>query len=322
MAEKIGTDAVGLARFSVSRNGVLAYRTGDSGNRLLWMDRAGKELETAGPPGDYGNPALSRAGDRLAFNASDPRSGKFDIWVRDLARGVNSRFTFAAGVNICPLWSPDGSRIVFTAEKEGASSLLEKASTGQGEEKPLLKSTDGRVLATDWSRDGKYIAYSHRGKEGWDVFVLPTAGDRKPIPVVQSPFNDLNGMFSPDGRFIAYQSNESGRAEVYVQTFPDPGGKWQISTAGGVDASWRADGKEIFFRAPDQKLMAVDVQTAGNFQAGIPQPLFLGRVPPGASRNRYSPAADGQRFLYVAPLGRESMTPTTVILNWFEGLEH
>ena len=322
VAEKIGTDAVGLARFSVSRNGVLAYRTGDSGNRLLWMDRGGKELETAGAPGDYGNPALSRAGDRLAFNASDPRSGKFDIWVRDLARGVNSRFTFAAGVNICPLWSPDGSRIVFTSEKEGASSLLEKASTGQGEEKSLLKSTDGRVLATDWSRDGKYIAYSHRGKEGWDIFVMPTSGDRKPIPVVQTPFNDLNATFSPDGRFIAYQSNESGRGEVYVQTFPDPGGKWQISTAGGFDASWRADGKQIFFRAPDQKLMAVDVQTAGNFQAGIPQPLFLGRVPPGASRNRYSPAADGQRFLYIAPLGRESMTPTTVILNWFEGLEH
>ena len=320
VAEKIGTDSVGLARFSVSRNGVLAYRTGDSGNRLLWLDRTGKELETAGDIGDYANPALSRAADRLAFNASDPRTGKLDIWVRDLSRGVNSRFTFGAGVNLSPLWSPDGSRIVFTAEREGASSLLEKSATGQGEEKPLLKSTDGRVIATDWSRDGKYIAYSHRGKEGWDVFVLPIFGDRKPIPVVRTPFLDINASFSPDGRFIAYTSNESGRSEIYVQTFPDAGGKWQVSTAGGLDASWRADGKEVFFRAPDQNQMAVDVQTTGTFQAGIPRPLFLARVPAGAFRNRYSARADGQRFLFVAPLGRDAMTPTTVVLNWFEGM--
>ncbi|MEX1243856.1 MAG: protein kinase [Thermoanaerobaculia bacterium] len=320
VAEKIGTDSVGLARFSVSRNGVLAYRTGDSGNRLLWLDRSGKELETAGGTGDHGNPAFSRAGDRLAFNTSDARSGKLDIWVRDLARGVNSRFTFGAGINICPVWSPDGSRIVFTSEREGISSLLEKAATGQGEEKLLLKSADGRVVATDWSRDGKYIAYSLRGKEGWDIRVLPTFGDRKPIPVVHSPFNELTAAFSPDGRFIAYQSNESGRNEVYVQTFPDPGGKWQVSTAGGLDASWRADGKEIFYRAPDQKLMEVDVQAAGTFQAGIPRPLFLARVPSGGFRNRYAATADGQRFLFVAPLGRDAMTPTTVVLNWFEGL--
>jgi hypothetical protein len=320
VAEKIGTDAVGLARFSVSRNGVLAYRTGDSGNRLLWLDRSGKELETAGGTGDYGNPAFSRAGDRLAFNVADARSGKFDIWVRDLARGVNSRFTFGAGLNICPVWSPDGSRIVFTSEGEGISSLVEKPATGQGEEKLLLKSADGRVVATDWSRDGKYIAYSHRSKEGWNIFVLPTFGDRKPIPVAHSPFAELTATFSPDGRFIAYQSNESGRIEVYVQTFPDPGGKWQVSTEGGFDASWRADGKRIFYRAPDQTLMEVDVQATGTFQAGIPRPLFLARVPSGGYRNRYAAKADGQRFLFVAPLGRDAMTPTTVVLNWFEGL--
>jgi Serine/threonine protein kinase len=317
VAEKIGTDSVGLARFSVSRNGVLAYRTGDSGNRLLWLDRGGKELETAGGAGEYGNPAFSRKGDRLAFNAVDARSGKQDIWVRDLSRKVNSRFTFGAGDNLCAVWSPDGGRIVFTSDKGGGiNSLYEKPSSGQGEEKLLLKD-EGRLIATDWSRDGKYIAYSRRGKEGWDVLVLPTFGDPKPIPVVAGPFNELWPTFSPDGRFIAYQSNESGRAEIYVQTFPNASGKWQVSTAGGVDASWRSDGKEIFYRAPDQQLMAVDVQAGESFQAGIPQPLFPGRVPPGASRNRYAAAADGQRFLFVAPLGRDAMTPTTVVLNWF-----
>jgi Tol biopolymer transport system component len=320
VAEKIGTDAVGLARFSVSRNGVLAYRSGDSGNRLLWLDRSGKELETASGTAENGNPALSRQGDRLAFQVADPRSGKLDVWVRDLVRGVSSRFTFSAGSNFCPLWSPDGSRIVFTSETEGSSSLVEKPASGQGEEKILLKSDEGRVIASDWSRDGKYIAYSLRGKGGWDILVLPTSGDGKPIPVLRTPFNELWPSFSPDGRFIVYQSNESGRAEVYVQTFPNATGKWQVSTAGGFDASWRADGKEIFYRAPDQKLMAVDVQAGDTFQAGIPRPLFPARVPAGAARNRYVAAGDGQRFLFVAPLGRESMTPTTVVLNWFAEL--
>ena len=316
VAEKIGTDAVGLARFSVSRNGVLAYRTGDSGNRLLWLDHGGKELETAGATGESGNPALSRKGDRLAFNLVDARSGKNDIWVRDLSRGVNSRFTFSTGNNICPVWSPDGSKIVFASDRDGTWSLLEKPASGQGEEKLLLKD-EARVIASDWSRDGKYIAYSRRGKEGWDVLVLPTSGDSEPISVAAAPFNELWPSFSPDGRFVVYQSNESGRAEVYVQTFPNPSGKWQVSTAGGFDASWRADGKEILYRAPDQKLMAVDVQAGENFQAGIPRALFSGRVPAGAARNRYVATADGQRFLFVAPLGRDSMTPTTVVLHWF-----
>jgi hypothetical protein len=315
VAEKIGTDAVGLARFSVSRNGVLAYRTGDSGNRLLWQDRGGKELETAGGTGDFGNPAFSHKGDRLAFDAVDARTGKQDIWVRDLARGVNSRFTFGAGNNICAVWSPDGSRIVFASDREGSFSLLEKPSSGQGEEKLLLKD-DARIIAMDWSRDGKYIGYSRRGKESWDALALPTFGDRKPIPVSQTPFNEFWPTFSPDGRFVAYQSNESGRNEIYVQTFPNPTGKWQVSTAGGFDASWRSDGKEIFYRAPDQKLMAVDVQAKETFQAGIPRALFAARVPVGLYRNRYA-TPDGQRFLFVAPLGRDAMTPTTVMLNWF-----
>jgi Tol biopolymer transport system component len=320
VAEKIGTDAVGLARFSASRNGVLVYRTGDSGNRLLWLDRSGKELETAGGTGEHGNPAFSRGGDRLAFDDSDPRSGKDDIWIRDLARGVNSRFTFGAGNNIGPVWSPDGARIVFASNRDGSFELMEKPATGQGEEKLLLKSDEGRVIPSDWSGDGKYIAYSIRGKEGWDVRVLPTFGDRKPIPVVHTTFNEVTASFSPDGRFLAYQSNESGRGEIYVQTFPDAQGKWQVSTAGGTDASWRADGKELFYRSPEQKLMAVDIQAGATFQAGIPRPLFPSRVPAGANRNRYAATANGQRFLFVAPLGRDAMTPTTVVLNWFAEL--
>jgi Tol biopolymer transport system component len=320
LAEKIGTDNVGLARFSVSRNGVLAYRTGESGGRLLRRDRAGRELDTLGDPGDYGNPALSPAGDRLAFNLTDPRSGKNDIWIRDLARGVNSRFSLGAGNNYRPLWSPDGGAIVFSSDRGGTIDLYEKATRGPGEEKLLLHSDEFK-FASGWTRDGRYIAYStQNAKSLWDVWALPTFGDRKPIPVVVGPFVEIQPVFSPDGRLVAYSSTESGRAEIYVQTFPSVGGKWQVSSAGGVDPSWRADGKELYYRSPDQKLMAVEIRSGGEFQAGIPQPLFPIRIRPGNPRNKYLPAADGQRFLIVEPLGRDSITPTTIVLNWFAGL--
>ncbi len=320
LAEKIGTDNVGLARFSVSRNGVLAYRTGESGGRLLWRDRAGRELDTLGEPGDYGNPALSPAGDRLAFNLTDSRSGKNDIWIRDLARGVNSRFSLGAGNNYRPLWSPDGAAIVFSSDRGGTTDLYEKSTRGPGEEKLLLHSDEFK-FASGWTRDGRYIGYStQNAKSFWDIWALPTFGDRKPIPIIVGPFLEIQPVFSPDGRFVAYSSTESGRAEIYVQTFPSVGGKWQVSSAGGVDPSWRGDGKELFYRSPDQKLMAVEIRGGGDFQAGIPQPLFPIRIRPGNPRNKYLPAADGQRFLVVAPLGRDSITPTTIVLNWFAGL--
>jgi dipeptidyl aminopeptidase/acylaminoacyl peptidase len=320
LAEQIGTDNVGLARFSVSRNGVLAYRTGQSGSRLLWRDRAGRELESLGDPGDYANPALSPAGDRLAFNLTDPRSSKNDIWVRDLARGVNSRFTFGVGNNFRPLWSPDGASIVFSSDREGTPDLYEKATRGQGEEKLVLKSGEFKY-ASGWTRDGRYIGYSSQNpKSNLDVWALPTFGDRKPIPLVVGAFVEAQPVFSPDGRFVAYVSAESGGQEIYVQTFPDGGGKWQVSTGGGGDPSWKGDGKELYYRTPDQKLMAVEIRSAGEFQAGIPQALFPIRIQPGNARNKYLPSADGQRFLFVAPLGRESLSPTTVVLNWPAGL--
>ncbi|HMA18360.1 MAG TPA: hypothetical protein VKS03_07970, partial [Thermoanaerobaculia bacterium] len=194
--------------------------------------------------------------------------------------------------------------------------LFEKPASGQGEEKLLFKS-DEQKLATDWSRDGRYIAYATQNqKTGWDSWALPTFGDRKPLPIVVGAFGELMPMFSPDARFVAYQSNESGRNEIYVQSFPAATGKWQVSSAGGIDPSWSADGKQIYYRSADQKLMAVDIQTDDGFKAGIPQALFVARVQPGTMRNKFVASADGQRFLFVAPLGREALTPTTVVLNW------
>jgi len=321
LAEKIGTDNVGLARFSVSRNGVLAYRTGESGGRLLWRDRSGRELESLGDPGAYGNPTLSPAGDRLAFNLADPRSAKADIWVRDLARGVNSRFSLGPGNNFRPLWSADGGSIIFTSDRAGTPDLYEKPVRGQGAEKLLLHSDEPK-FASSFSPDGRYMLYSSQNPKSLvDIWALPTFGERKPIPVAVGPFVEFNGVFSPDGRFVAYQSGESGRAEIYVQTFPDGAGRWQVSNGGGTDASWRGDGKELYYRSPDQKLMAVDIRTTGSeLEAGIPKPLFPVAVRTGNARNKYMPSRDGQRFLIDAPLGRESMTPTTIVLNWPAGL--
>jgi Tol biopolymer transport system component len=317
LAERIGTDSVGLARFSVSRDGTLAYRTGDSGSRLIFVNRDGRELETVTDVGEITNPAISRDGRRIAYDLGDMRSGKVDIWIRDLARGVSSRFTFGSGSNFGPVWSPDGSRVVFQSTRNGVSDLFEKPASGQGEESLLLKSDQSKT-PIDWSRDGRYIAYMTRdAKTDLDLWALPTFGDRKPIPVVVSPATEMGLVFSPDGRFVAYRSNESGANQIYVQPFPQATGKWQVSNAGGLDPSWRADGKELIYRAPDQRLMSVEIRPGQDFQVSVPRPLFVARVQvTGNARNRYATAADGQRFLLVAPPGRDTLVPTTVVLNW------
>ncbi|HEY3204492.1 MAG TPA: protein kinase, partial [Thermoanaerobaculia bacterium] len=316
IAEHIGTDAVGLARFSVSREGTLVYRTGDAGNRMVWVDRGGKELETLGDPAEHHDPSLSPDGARLAFDSVDSRSGKTDLWIRDLSRGVSSRFTFGAGDSFAPSWSPDGRRIAFSNKVD----LFEKPADGQGAETPLVKSDELKIVS-DWSRDGRYIAFVNRSPQtNFDIWILPTFGDRKAFPWLKTSFNENWPVFTPDGRFLAYQSNESGRQEIYVQSFPGPGGKWQISNAGGTEPHWRDDGKELYYRSADQKITAVDIRAGDTFEAGVPKPLFPVHLETGLARNRYLPSRDGQRFLLVATPSRDAMTPTTVVLNWFTDL--
>jgi Tol biopolymer transport system component len=317
VAEGLGTNAVGLAHFSASQNGILTYRAGETRDRLLtWVDRSGKELSSIGDKNAYGDLWPSPDWKRLAMDMPEGRSAKTDIWIRDLARGATSRFTFDPANDDSPVWSPDGRSIVFASDRKGTPDLYQKDASGAGEEQVLL-ATKEEKFPTDWSRDGKYLIFNSRGDEtGWDVWAMLMTGERKPFPVVKTKFVELCPALSPDGRFVAYYSNESGRMEVYVQEFPEPKSKWQVSTGGGNEPQWRADGREMFYIAPDQRLMAVPIEAGASFTTGTPQPLFQARLQLVTARSHYRPSSDGQRFLTLAPVGRDAILPTTVILNW------
>ncbi len=328
VAEQIHTDSSQpfFAHFSASANGVLAYQTGASttNSQLVWVDRTGQQTAVLGEPGDYGDVQLSPDGTRAAVSVRDPGRRTTDIWVFDVARGLRTRFTFDPANDVAPIWSPDGSRMVFGSDRKGPRDLYEKASSGAGAEQLVLGDSATKT-AFSWSPDGRFISYSTAGTAsgGDDVWVWPLGGERKPFPVVQTPAGETYGTFSPDGRWIAYQSSESGRNEVYVVPFPGPGGKWQVSTAGGSYPKWRRDdGKELCYFAPDNTLMAATVTGDGSgFEAGAVQSLFQARVRRG-NRLAYDVSADGQRFLVNTLPPDTDAPPFTVVLNWTAGLKN
>jgi len=311
--------------FSVSRNGILVYWEGNVGtnSRLVWVDRAGHKLETVGEVDRYGIPTLSPDEARLLVQIEDPRASTADLWLIDLHRGTQSRFTFDPGDDGPGVWSPDQSRVVF-ASSPGSTfpDLYMKRASGAGSPEPFLETPEPKT-PSDWSRDGEWIVYySFFSATRLDVMAIPASGKGKPITVAGSEFFELNGKLSPDGKWIAYQSNESGGMEVYVQAFPQADGKWQVSTAGGAGPAWRGDGKELYYLALDQTLMAVDVDTQAGFEAGIPHALFKAEVSPSTFRmNRYLPSEDGQRFLLHSPASIATSPPLTVVVNWAEELK-
>jgi Tol biopolymer transport system component len=316
VVESILINNDGLGLFSVSLEGTLAYRAGTNTSGLVWVDRTGKELERVGESARYRNVALSPDGRRLAVEIVDERSGFSDVWVRDLARNVSSRLTSTKDDGQRqPRWSADGTRVVYKVGKD----LIVRAADGQGTETTLVSSDEDKY-ASDWSSDGKFFAYVAHGKDrSWEIWTLPTFGDKKPLVWLRSPSTNWFATYSPDGRYVAYASDESGRFEVYVQGFPGPGGKWQVSSGGGTLPEWRGDGKELYYLAGSpnvqRQVMAVEVTTGSNFEAGVPKPLFAIHPIPGSLRD-IVPAADGQRFLAIVPLAREETSPTTVVLNW------
>jgi len=317
------SENVGFGAFSVSENGVLVYRSGGavSNRELVWLDRAGKRLGAVGKPGEFGEMAVSPDEKTLAVGIGG--ASESDIWLQDMGRGVLSRFTFRPGINRGPVWSPDGSRLVFALQALStySSDIYQKPAGGNGQEE-LLVHAGINGFPEDWSPDGKWIVYQQTGqKTANDLWLLPLDGDRKPVSYLQTPFDELNARFSPDGGWMAYQSNESGRFQIYVQTVPPSGAKYQISSSGGAVPQWRRDGKELFYVAADQKLTAVPVKLGTTVEAGTPQPLFP-VFPIAASYFFYVPMRDGQRFLVNVPAGGEgaAVQPITVVTNWQRSL--
>jgi serine/threonine protein kinase/Tol biopolymer transport system component len=317
--------------FSVS-GGVLAHRAGGASRRqLVWVDRRGKVLGAIGPPDENApaNVSLAPGGQTVAVNRGV--QGNMDVWVMDVGRGVESRFTFDTSVDFKSVWSPDGSQVIFQSNRNGAYDLFQKPASGATNEQSLLVSPQDK-LPLDWSPDGRLVLYSTQDpKTGSDLWALSLTGERKPFPVVQTSFDEIEGQFSPDGRWIVYASNESGRYEIYLRPFPDSGGKWQVSTLGGIQPRWRRDGRELFYVAPDNRLMAVPIRAASNgrvLDPGAPVALFTTRLASGANiagagfsaSAQYGVASDG-RFLMNVTTDDAAAPPITVVLNWTAGLK-
>lgn len=305
--------------FFVSPAGVMGYQTvpDRSRNKMVWFNRSGQNVGTAGQPDIYSSPALSPDGARLAVAVGE--HGKADIWVYDLKRGTASRLTFNPAYDVNPIWSQDGKRVFFSSDRSGSWNIYEKAADGLGTTQPVFQSAGQDKALNDVTSDGRYAIYDTANSAlSQQLWVLPLSGERKPFPFVQGNFGAASGQFSPNGRYVAYSSNETGRNEVYVQTFPQQTGRWEISNAGGAEPMWRRNGKELFYLTPDEKLMTVDVDTTSAvFQAGIPEELFQAQVVPMSYwRNIYVPSPDGQRFLMIAPEGPVRQEPITVVVNW------
>ena len=310
-------------QFSASQNGVLAYTSGGGGGtpRLTWFDRSGKAVGTLGAPGGLVlSVRISPDGKTVAVDRLDKA---FDIWLHDLVSGTISRFTFGPKNNAFPVWSPEGSRIAFYSDRDGIAHAFQKVTNGTAQDEVVDKPLGDPPRATrvdDWSRDGRYIIESldNTGKTKGDIWVLPLFGDRKPFPYLQTEFNERLARLSPNGQWLAYTSDESKRSEVYVQTFPTPGGKWQISTNGGSRSVWSRDGKELYFLGADGKMMAVEVKAGAKFEAGLPKALFDARFP-GGNTAWYDVSPDG-RFLIPIQLEQTANAPMTVVINWTAGL--
>jgi Tol biopolymer transport system component len=331
IADQIDVGPGARAAFSVSSTGstsVLAYRSIGQ-TQLTWVDRNGKVAESIGPPGNYANPALSPDGQRAAVSRRDPAIGAPDIWLVEFLAGNLSQFTSDPGSEDMPLWTPDGGRIVFRAMRQVGTPVRDTSATAFIE-KPLDAARPARIVLNElggfanplgWSRQGGVLVYAQqRNRTLSDLWELPGAGDPAPLACLRSDFQEIQGQPSPDGRWMAYVSNESGRYEVYVRSLNGQG-KWPVSAAGGLEPKWRRDGRELFYLAADRSLMSVALRDTGpTLEIGTPTRLFETRMStiPNTSytRNQYDVTADGQRFLINQPPAEVSPAPISVIVNW------
>ena len=302
--------------FTVSENGVLAYRPGSGRTQLVWFDRSGKRLKALGEQANYSNPSLSPDQKRVAVSMSDPQTNTRDIWVIDVERSTSSRFTFNPGDESNPTWSPDSKRIAFWSDRKGHRNVYVKVASGAGDDQLVWRSNEDNNV-DDWSSDGQYLFAGDGGE--W----LFSFREGKARSFVRAQFRHEQYRFCPNGNappsWFAYESAETGASQVYVRSFAGTlsgsGGKWQISTDGGSEPYWRHDGKELFY-LNSNKLMAVEVNGAGvSFQAGNPKMLFEAPLTPAILKNRYDVSSDGKRFL-LNVLAERQAASFTVVLNW------
>ena len=333
VAERVSSGATsGNYLFTVAANGLLIFRSGGhaGGNQHVWFDRSGKEAGTVGGtvPSRF-SIALSPEGKRVVIERLADRNNS-DLWITDMEHsGTETRLTFDPSPNSDPVWSPDGSKVAFARAQGGIFNLYQRTSNGSGQDELLFESKQSK-FPKDWSRDGRFLIFENQGgKTDRNLWALPMAGaskpsDRKPIPLLQTQYSETQGQLSPDNRWLAYASNESGTFQVYVQPF-GPGwdkpltGKWQISTSGGTQPRWRGDGKELFYIAADRKLMAVDIKAgAQTFDRGTPQALFESRSSASdTGAFGYAVTSGGKRFLMPVAAGAQGETPPlTVLVNW------
>jgi Tol biopolymer transport system component len=282
-------------------------------------------LGTAGEAGAVGYPVFSPDGTRVLYRRSAPNLSDSDLWLLDLARDVSTRFTFGPRSVDVAAWSPDGNEIIFSANRNGVFDLYRKPANSARDEEALMKS-DKNKYPWSWSKDGRFLLYTESlpsATSNEDVWVLPMQGGGKPFPFAATRFQETEPAFSPDGKWVAYTSNETGRMEVYVREFvdspgsADAGGKWTVSNSGGHSPLWRADGKELFYVLPGTGFMSVPVDTRHAFQAGTPTPMFL--TPPGV--NSGSITSDFKRLLLAVPTEQKVSQTFTVAANWAAGLK-
>jgi len=322
VVEHVGTEGSRYMSASASQSGALVYAQGlsETTQQLTWFDREGNALGTVGEGAPYINLSLSPDESRVVVARRTDSSDNLDIHIIDVARNVTSRLTTDPGLEASPIWSPDGTSVVFEAQRAEKRSLRRKSINGTADES--LAEASGNLTPNSWSADGRFIAYSHtEAATPPDIWILPMFGDRKPSPLVQTPFLDTSAMFSPDGRWIAYASSEGDQLNIFVQPFPATGKRYPVSANGGSHPVWRADGKELFYLRADATMMAVPIKATGEFDAGVPQALFRTGAARFNNSQIYAVTKDGKRFLINTRSPHDSAAPLTVVLNWTAAIQ-
>lgn len=328
IAEHIAMNsATSVPEFSASENGILVYQSGDASGAwdILWFGRDGKQEGAVAQQERYYYPALSPDGERLAASLFNSTNGLANLWILDLKRGTKSRLTFGSGVQARALWSPDGKTIYYSSDEKSLQHVYSKLADGSGQEQAVIENPDEQEVPNSISPDGHYLVYTrHALKEqshGYELWILPLTGGGKPFPVVQSAFDNTNAAVSPSGKWMAYQSTESGRNEIFLTAFPAGGAKWQVSTSGGSDPEWRGDGQELYFMDLSDNMMALDVDVSGGTpKLGVPHVLFQAI---GVQRQvgSYVVEKDGKRFLINSGSTKQEGEPLTLVTNWTEELK-